>query len=607
MADGDENEGETYQNNLSSLLTSVETQPSTLRQYSISNRTNGNNRFLSDCNNSASQVGVSSSGGAKRDKDRRQNSILAPSAKRPRKSNSSQRSYKVKETWMHKFFCLADSGCSSVPSRAVEFQLQSAGLGRKKIIFEWKGNPFTFKAKLEEIFPRLLATVPFLRDISGLGQALAYVRPAQINLDITEDVSVVLDNENDSSYTEAPTVTCLNCNKQIPMTQIKQHTNMCSISEKSKIDCKNKKAIENLCEMFPNVDKQKVTTTVENCFGDVENAAIHLLEENSSDSSDDEILLNSTMFMSKTRANYLPSSTLTSSEAKSVKNDCEIQILDPQKALQKFREENKVPDDAPQRIFINRFEDDLENDLLGMYKNPAFRLQAEPRKVGLSNIGQGRVIIFEGSTDHKLPEVNNLMKQAGLYSNVGEMLAHFILHGGSPYYGLSRAVIHYWKVDDMERDLLPLSLDDIPDYELRTVLQEIQNGSITEDHRSTLLPYLLEVGLPPLTEANVEISIQGLLMYNVFERRRHILDDITHGLNQVSMISFLKRQPVVADLFFPRDIARVVKATDVENERSLVVHAGSEHEHLVGSFLTRYIFDLEDGCMKGNEFFVRAK
>jgi hypothetical protein len=37
--------------------------------------------------------------------------------------------------------------------------------------------------------------------------------------------------------------------------------------------------------MFPNVDKQKVTTTVENCFGDVENAAIHLLEENSSDSS----------------------------------------------------------------------------------------------------------------------------------------------------------------------------------------------------------------------------------------------------------------------------------------------------------------------------------
>ena len=37
--------------------------------------------------------------------------------------------------------------------------------------------------------------------------------------------------------------------------------------------------------MFPNVDKQKVTTTVENCFGNIENAATHLLEESSSDSS----------------------------------------------------------------------------------------------------------------------------------------------------------------------------------------------------------------------------------------------------------------------------------------------------------------------------------
>ena len=62
------------------------------------------------------------------------------------------------------------------------------------------------------------------------------------------------------------------------------------------------------------------------------------------------------------------------------------------------------------------------------------------------------MIIFEGSADHKLPIVNNLMKQAGLYLTVGKMLAHSILHGGPPYYGLSPAVIHYWKVDDVEQD-----------------------------------------------------------------------------------------------------------------------------------------------------------
>ena len=81
-------------------------------------------------------------------------SAVDQGAKRPRKSNSCQRSYKVKETWTHEFFCLADSGCISVPSHAVKFQLQSAGLGRKKIIFGWKDNPFTFKTKLEEVFPK---------------------------------------------------------------------------------------------------------------------------------------------------------------------------------------------------------------------------------------------------------------------------------------------------------------------------------------------------------------------------------------------------------------------------------------------------------------------
>lgn len=176
----------------------------------------------------------------------------------------------------------------------------------------------------------------------------------------------------------------------------------------------------------------------------------------------------------------------------------EIQIDDPEEALRQFRQGNRLSDDAPQRIFINRFENDLENDLLAMYKTPAFRLRAEPRVrfesepgvgVGpvreffclslqflereLSNIGQGRVIISEGSADHKLPVVNNLMKQAGLYLTVGKMLAHSILHGGPPYYGLSPAIIHYWKVDDVEQDPLPLCLDDIPDYELRTALQEV--------------------------------------------------------------------------------------------------------------------------------------
>ena len=205
---------------------------------------NSNDRFSSGCsNNCPGQVSVSSSGGTKatkQDQFQMQTSVLenirtlfrpynqpnGALAKRPRKSNDSQRSYKVKETWTHEFFFLADCTTSSVPSRAVKFQLQSAGLGRKKIIFGWKDNSFTFKAKLEEIFPRLVDggglnilrsgvnvqslvlihppaagySVPFLRDMSGLSQALAYIRPAQTNLD-TAEISVVSDNEVLCTYT----------------------------------------------------------------------------------------------------------------------------------------------------------------------------------------------------------------------------------------------------------------------------------------------------------------------------------------------------------------------------------------------------------------------
>ena len=103
----------------------------------------------------------------------------------------------------------------TVPSRALKFQLQLAALGRKKIVFGWKDNPFQVEAKLEEVFPKLVNgggfellrsgvpvqslvvisppaagySVPFLRDVSGLGQAIAYVRPLQRDLEMSIEVS----------------------------------------------------------------------------------------------------------------------------------------------------------------------------------------------------------------------------------------------------------------------------------------------------------------------------------------------------------------------------------------------------------------------------------
>ena len=130
-------------------------------------------------------------------------SCRPPPAKKPRGY------FQVKETWTHDFFCLASTSAECVPRRPEKMALQNAGLGRKKVVFSSKGSFVDVKEKLESIYPKLKDaggfellrmgspnsklflinppaggySVPFLRDTAGLGQALAYIRPLQMDLD----------------------------------------------------------------------------------------------------------------------------------------------------------------------------------------------------------------------------------------------------------------------------------------------------------------------------------------------------------------------------------------------------------------------------------------
>ena len=98
-----------------------------------------------------------------------------------------------------------------MPTRTEKVKLQNAGLGRKQIAFHKNYDAHQVKEKLEETYPKLATgggfellrssvsprdldvivpptcgySVPFLRDSSGLGQAIAYIRPIQKDLDST--------------------------------------------------------------------------------------------------------------------------------------------------------------------------------------------------------------------------------------------------------------------------------------------------------------------------------------------------------------------------------------------------------------------------------------
>ena len=116
-----------------------------------------------------------------------------------------------RESWTHVFFCLANSEQCVPPTASLKTKLQEAGLGRKKVYFHYQASAVDFQTRLEEVYPKLKESggfeilrrgsqtsdlvliqpprsgysVPFLRDASDLGQAIAFIRPIQNNLDIT--------------------------------------------------------------------------------------------------------------------------------------------------------------------------------------------------------------------------------------------------------------------------------------------------------------------------------------------------------------------------------------------------------------------------------------
>ena len=98
-----------------------------------------------------------------------------------------------------------------MPSGLEKMRLQNAGLGCKKVVFSCKASALDVQRVLERVYPKISESggfellrsgspctvltlinppaggysVPFLRDAAGLGQALAYIRPLQQDLDTT--------------------------------------------------------------------------------------------------------------------------------------------------------------------------------------------------------------------------------------------------------------------------------------------------------------------------------------------------------------------------------------------------------------------------------------
>ena len=127
---------------------------------------------------------------------------------RPSASSSGRKkAWKPKETWTHTFVCIAEADHWLIPLREEKIVLKEAGLGEKKLTFDKYGDYEHFQSSLLKEFPKLKEgggfqvlrssgarrcldlipiptmgyDIPYLKEC--LGQAIAYVRPLQKDLD----------------------------------------------------------------------------------------------------------------------------------------------------------------------------------------------------------------------------------------------------------------------------------------------------------------------------------------------------------------------------------------------------------------------------------------
>jgi len=179
----------------------------------------------------------------------------------------------------------------------------------------------------------------------------------------------------------------------------------------------------------------------------------------------------------------------------------DAQPVDAMDALQRFRDE-VIEENNPRQLFsVSRMEgvEELKRDILVNYKSKKSNLKAQPRVrfEGEEGAGSGPVrefllgamkiadegiantfkpiMFFKGDKDHRLPVHDQSLRLTGAFKAIGRIIGHCALHGGPALHGLSPAIKYYLASPsaDMCENPPPISVEDIPDTDLRHLISEV--------------------------------------------------------------------------------------------------------------------------------------
>ncbi|XP_078364127.1 uncharacterized protein LOC144648453 [Oculina patagonica] len=142
----------------------------------------------------------------------------------------------------------------------------------------------------------------------------------------------------------------------------------------------------------------------------------------------------------------------------------------------------------------------------------------------------------------------------------------------------------------------PIELADIADITLRNLISELDSLPNDEDHtqdaRLSLEPYLYEAGLDPDNlYGNRKLVLEGLMVYHVIDKRR--LDELAQGMEEVSLITYLRRTPSLIKAVFPNEAEKVILAEEVKELLTFEDRNSNEKNERTAEFFGVYIDELE--------------
>ncbi|KAJ8250866.1 hypothetical protein GJAV_G00214110 [Gymnothorax javanicus] len=211
------------------------------------------------------------------------------------------------------------------------------------------------------------------------------------------------------------------------------------------------------------------------------------------------------------------------------------------------------------RLDLRSTEEDREREILSFYKKPGIDW-ASPFSVilgGDAAVGDGfgfdlnlentgRILLFNGADDHKVPSTSRALIDGNLFRVAGPAIGHSFIHGGPRFTGLSPSMSQLIVGSNEESAVFELS--DCPDTD---VVDVVFVRELTPQERCEVndLAFFL---LPPINDNNRRWLAEKILQHAVIEWRRNQMKQLRKGLKDSGVLNMIKERPALAAVLFPR-------------------------------------------------------